>query len=670
MHPHAGSVELVVQQQDKYLQHPDHISLIDLREHDVSDDDTFCKTSHKPKLTVSHLELIAHPQDDFYHSQLCSKCCYCCCCGNTQSVWIRDCLSQTFQLPKRTATIFCIGLIFYVVFVVIQLSTIKVGDEYCTISNATYLSLEIVRSLIAFFNIICVLFAFNRHLFLQQLLEFETMYKLSNCAILLMFVLSYELLIRSGGATGESTHNIVCNVYSIIKYLFYVIDISFFIVLVICIDAWHTNRIIKLCVIMAGFCGLIYYYHYYAQQYCGVFPSNNNIYDDYITIPILNYSLSVYYTTRNAIETLLIFIFKQICMFIYNEIEFSWCTCGHYICTCGQRHNTAVSISVHPILHWKSNGNTRINNFNSNNNSKISSTTNQTGSFYKNLIDVYDHDENNFDIDDNYNCNYNIIQADESNDFYHTKCCQKSCIKFMVCLCKFKNKNIEDDGYNIDQTSMADKIGNEFRHGLSIHKCWYGSLYVVIIGTIIGLNLAVPLQNENALCLIIATFFGLILVVPCFLAFNVNLVKSQLYQFETIYKLYLVMTFITCEASYYVTTNIYSESTNGRLLIVFSVLRMPLWILTIVGASSIDAWNVHFYVKLISLATVNGWIGVWYLYFELISDRTSDDYFQFTVSFFQRISNAYFVQQYSLMTLWIFFIQTICFACLFCKAFE
>ena len=672
MNSDVESIELVVQRQ---LKQHERITLVDLTECD--DAVTIGNTFHKAKFTLSYLELTVHPKDNFYHSNCCTQ--YCCC--NNPSVGI--CLSQTFQSPKRTATIFCTGLIFYVIFVVIQQFTLDADDGYCSISNAIYLSLETIRSLMAFVQVIFVLLAFNKHLFSQQLLEFETLYKLSNCLILIIFVASYEIT-KTNDAIGVDSNYFACKIYSSIKYTFYVVDISSFIVLVICIDAWNMNRIFKLCIMIIGFGGLVFYYHYYAEQYC----IWGNIYKDYIIIPIINYSVSVYYTTRNAIETLLIFIFKQICVFIFNEFEFTSC-CINSTCTCichncGQRRNEAVSISVHPRLHWKS----RITTCNYtptltkiSHDFSVSLTADQGGSnsYYRSLTDFQTNDYN-YNSKSHASVMYNVIQANECDDFYHTKCCKNSCIKFMICLCKNNNKHIDKyidhEADNRSQISMADKIGNELRHGLETHKGLYLTIYIILIIVIIGLHIAAA-KYDNGLCVLIATFLATAGVLPFFLSFNVDLVKSQLYQFETVYKIYLVITFVITDMSYFFTTSRYSKSIrgeNGSILIVYNILRIPLWILTIVGASSIDAWNVHFYVKLFVLTTVNIWIGTWYLYYGLSSDRTSTDYFSFTVPFFARISNAYFVQQYALMTLWIFSLKQLVLLVYFgknlCKCFK
>ena len=598
------------------------------------------------KLTLNYLELVAHGEDDFYHTKCCAKLL----CNNKNLV---KCLSTTHRSVRRFATIVSFEIVLYAILAVIQ-RIVLIESKYCTIHNLSYLILELVRSLIIFIQLILLGLAFNVKLFKQQLFEFETIYKGMNCIILVVFVLWHE--ISDEIAKSSDDYPLGCKVFTISKHAFYIIDISLMIVLVICIDAWNVGSIPKFVLIMLGWIGLGYYYYYYAISFCA--PDNPyQIQNDYFTISMINsdYKKSFYYLTRNAIETLLIFVFKQICVFIYNEFQLDckWSILNIFS-KCGSRKNQALSISTHPILHWKE----------YNRNHKVSDTIDlELGTFPQSLAASLMLQSSNSMLINNINNNCNIdhelntmkqneinmgamIEVDENNDFYHKKCCQTTCVKFIFCIYHklIRCKKHETDPDNI--CLFTDNLAHSFR-GESV-RCV--SIYAIGCVFLIILFVIESIFNQCYICSIIRALLCLSMVIPVFLSFNVKLVESQFYQFEMIYKIYNVLKIFGVEIAY-IAYNYNNDKFDVEETIFATILYLT-GIIVVIAVSCIDAWHTSFWIKFIVLVLVI----VFSLCFtwQIRYFRNQNDYFSFTIPVFYRVSNGYETEKYALETLFIF----------------
>ena len=120
-------------------------------------------------------------------------------------------------------------------------------------------------------------------------------------------------------------------------------------------------------------------------------------------------------------------------------------------------------------------------------------------------------------------------------------------------------------------------------------------------------------------------------------------------QFETIYKIYNALLIVVCEITWIIKTDF------NVIGLILSKLQGSIALLLAIIEVCFDAWNIHFSIKLIGLITAL--ISVVATDIEFVTQRTSDDYDQFTIPGFERVSNGYYSQIHALHVLSIFLLK-------------
>ena len=646
----------------------------------------------EPKATVDTLLVSVKKTADIYQSTCCIN--YFCCKKPHLSSKLSKFFHSRYILPFMTA-----NAVFYLIIAVIQ--TFIVVDPWCSISNLSYLLLELLRALMIITFLICVFLSSNEKLFYQQLKEFETLYKLFNCLKLLGFMEYHQYWTN----VDQSDVSSVCVVVYMIKHFVYIVCISMVIIAVACIDSWPISSTSKAFSHILAFAGVLFYYYYFGTLRLYVYSI------DIIRINIFGIFIidtTVYEICRNALETLILFVFKQNLVFFYNEFNFCFlcnlcCFCISSNCMCnktntntvaklyacqfgGKRKNVALSITVHPTIHWKkytydvqhlleismqtfAKSPLIIHDDNSQHVQHVQQQQkqqqldcsqygkNNTCNDYNNYHNInqakHNMTSNNYNIHSNstINTNYNsllIRQAQSNNDFYHLSLC--NCYNYNCCLFCCKCTCCMSNGNLLQSNNYLSHIFHTGKGFIVLFICAFVYTILVCFQFIFyGNKESIGNQIfEITRSLVLISFILLVL-----LSFNVNLFKRQFVQFETIYKLYAVFKIAICEMFY---LYLFKQDDNNiiyyHLEIFVNVLNFILLFLMIIGVSCIDAWNTRNYIKIISL--IFALFGIFYYYFATISNRSSDDYFTFTIPIVNRLSNGLEAQKFAFLTLVIF----------------
>ena len=358
----------------------------------------------------------------------------------------------------------------------------------------------------------------------------------------------------------------------------------------------------------------------------------------------------MYYLTRNAIETIILLALKQFCLCIYNEIEFDKClSCftNVNINCCGKYKDSALSITMHPIIIWK--------------------TRKKHPLLEDNTSYSYNHSDS---------CHSTIIKEGYvDHDFYHSKCCTSIWHNFNCCCCPCnRNYNAACDQTSLSVFFQSSRVWIPF--GITVFIC--GTLQMV--DDIINGNTVTSLTRILNMCQLL-TLTGLILSI--LLSFNIKLFKLQLKEFETIYKLYNCVKIILCQISYdfyYFTQQNWKVNTKFYLSIIEDFMRSGILLLLVVTTSCIDAWPIqhsnysYSYIDIKLVLLIVSFMVISYWYYLNAAYTTADDYFTINIAVFARISNGYETANYSYATLLAFLFKQICLliyyridACCCCK---
>ena len=569
--------------------------------------------------SASSIEILGVENEDFYHSQ----CCLILLCNTKNRA---NCLSDTFHSRKSVVIIVCL-LFIYGLCVVIQQSTKGHWPQYCSFN--VYFSLEILRSCILKLIMILLMLSFNVKIFKKQCVEFETMYKLYNCLVIIFCVELWEATGKTITLTGFGR----CTPFLTVQELMYPLTITFGVLLVTCIDAWRVPVYTKLFALFLVLGGIIYYYYYFAGNY-----GNERFTDWYIYFG--SFDIGMYYLSRNAIETLILLAAKQFCLCVYNEIKFDKiapCFANLNINCCGKNKDCALSITTHSIIVWK-----------------IQSSKNDP------LLSIQNDSNDNINNSDNTSIN-NIKEAYKNEDFYHSDSCTTAVNR--VCI-----------GCTNDQTRMSTFFQSS--------KVWIPfAITLFVCGVLSVINLIIDtrnLRNIGWLAELLSIFellLVIILVSLVLLSFNVKLLKLQLRQFETIYKLYNCVKIIMCQISY----DINQISCNGSncqtdaefyLSTIGHFMRSLALLLLVVFTSCIDSWPINvengsynyscvkINIKLVAL--VFSFIVITYWYYINAAYTEPEDYFTVTIEIFDRLSNGYETANFAYETILAFLFKQIC----------
>lgn len=203
------------------------------------------------RLSLNSPDITGVENEDFYHS----KCCLFLLCNQLN---VAKYLSHTFHSRKAIVAIILL-LFIYGLCLVIQQLTEGPWPDYCNFT--TYYILEIIRSWILDLLLLLGILSFNTTIFKQQCFEFETIYKLYSCCVIVFFVAVWDC----SGKIAYAYHR--CMPYVAFQELNYVVSITFGVIFVACIDAWRVPVYAKLLALFVNVGGIVYYYYYFAVNY-------------------------------------------------------------------------------------------------------------------------------------------------------------------------------------------------------------------------------------------------------------------------------------------------------------------------------------------------------------------------------------------------------------------
>ena len=545
------------------------------------------------------------------------------CCNNNDRITK---LSRCFRSPKFGVYI-AIMIVIYVLVAIFQgLLQLWINVEYCSIKNPQNY-IQIVKGIIVTFIGILSLFSFNFALFKRQFKEFETWYKLFNCLRLMVLINIYEYHVNWHVYRDDNT--LACVIAKMMKETLFLSNVTWIVMFATLSDGWRVSLRNKAILYVVCEIGIIYYYIYIGTS---TIYKHDKI---KIDINIFNWistttHFEAYYSIRDALEIIIFFITKQTIMFFYNEFEFDFnicnCNCVHTNCKCGgQRKNCALAISVKKTIIWKR---------------YTIDTDGIQKLLVKSGINVDNMDNNMGDISSMHMMNEESLKDD----------------KLRI------NVMAGDNLYN-------KLFGSTIRYNDSVmtrifqtRRAWVVFVFLGILCLVLTLVQSIIFNNDElSTCSLILGMIRsiLIIVVSCLvlLSYNIPLIKEQLLNFETIYKLYNVLVIFVAEVIYILVANDRLNMTHFVLLFINETFYFIALFLVVIGVSCVDAWNTHTYTKIGLLIVGVIVLTYWYLELMILGNREEDDYLTWKIPLFNRRSNGYHSQQFAFQTIILFLIK-------------
>lgn len=519
----------------------------------------------------NQLIIVPSSHDDFYHTK----------CGTRLFCSKSDILSKTFQTGNKKK-------------VCMIVSSVMVPWLLCNVTqsiiNYYFLDIPFLATLhlilyggehsILVIGQLLFLFSFNIKLFKYQLSQFEVLYKF------------YLFVVCIIGLSLEKAQKFHAQDFS--AFILGVIGGVQCFIITTCIDAAKVNYIAKIIFI---FIAILVFTILEIEQVMLYFNSNQ-----FDSIIIFNIEFNGYILVRHGIETLLIFLTKQFVVTIYRY-------------AIKREYNKSIAIKKLVIVDWYCPVYPRYKMIPNHNNITVDiadtkheilllpiATPAMAMVEFKNERAPHVRPSN---LDTNFFKSKIIAYA--QNDIYHRYCCIK--------ILRMKQRRI-------------DKMSDIFQSKKIISIAIIVFILYFILSLIAFFN-----NNSNnkqtltvTICNIIRNLLLIIFQILILLSWNIKLIKLQLVNFETNYKIVNAMIIITCEILYIIHSDDYktSSSSQKQLLIIENVLYFICIFIGVIGVSYIDTWCIDSIYKIIYVLLVMITLIYWFII--TIYQRAYQDY--------------------------------------------